>query len=285
VADTAIALPPSGTGIAGANLVVDEDGAGNYIPTSKLTTGAAGVNGGFVTPTNPLPVGGADLSGNPQVGNLRLVNGIWQYLTSDEINRAANERAAHALESMLGTQQFAPLGDIADPLSVRLAPPAPGVLQSPLALGYAQAGIQTIACTFAGLTNNSQRQSQAVYTGALGFRDILIWISFKTAASATSATGIVNVYGAGSYDGQHFGDTVTGTNAAVTLTAPPNIGVLGNGTINAVANSTVYNSNAMSLAAAFNGTLPPYWSIVIENKTGATLLAAGPTFARWLGVY
>lgn len=283
--DQTITLPPSGTGTSGVQLVIDVDASGNTIPVSKLLKGAAGVNGGMVTGANPLPIGGTDSSGNDQSPALRLVGGLWQLQTDDEQTRTAVERAATALESILTVHQKAPLGDLADALAVRLAPPQPGVLQSPLALGYAPLGVQSLTCTFAGLTNNSQRSSRMVYTGAQGFRDILIWISFKTAAAATSGTGTVNVYGAGSWDGQHFGDTVVGEDKSVTLTAPPNIGILGNGTVNAVANSTQYNSNAMSLAAAFGGTLPPYWAIVVENKTAATLLAAGPTFARWLGVY
>ena len=66
------------------SLVVDQDAAGNTIPTSKITTGAAGVNGGFVAPSNPLPVGFQDTGGNSQQPQLRLVNGVWTISVEDE---------------------------------------------------------------------------------------------------------------------------------------------------------------------------------------------------------
>jgi hypothetical protein len=281
--DTAIALPPSGTGIAGANLVVDQDASGNYIPTSKLTTGAAGVNGGFVTPTNPLPVGGADPSGNPQAPTLRLVRGVWQYATQDDLARELLERDALANEAILDKLSMAPVGDVSDPLAVRLVAPTPGVFLPPPSVGYDPRGLQQLICTIAGLATASQRQSRMVYTGNLGFVDVLVMVEVRSAAAATSATGVVNVYAYGSFDGQNFGDTVTGGDAAVTLTVPPNLTIIG--AINVVANATTYKSNPMSVASAFGGTLPPYWGIVVENKSGATLLAAGPTYTRWLGVY
>lgn len=283
MADSTIVLPPSGTGTSGVDLVVDVDGSGNTIPTSKISTGAAGVNGGFVTPANPLPVGGADLSGNPQAPTLRLVGGVWCIATQDDYASALLERNVLANEAMLDKLSMAPVGDASDPLAMRLVAPTPGVYLPPPSVGYDPRGLQQLTCTIAGLATASQRQSRMVYTGNLGFVDILVMVEVRSAAAATSATGVVNVYAYGSFDGQNFGDTVTGIDAAVTLTVPPNLIIIG--AINVVANATTYKSNPLSVAAAFGGTLPPYWGIVVENKSGATLLAAGPTYTRWLGVY
>jgi hypothetical protein len=280
MADVTITLPATSP----PSLVVDQDAAGNTIPTSKITTGAAGVNGGFVAPSNPLPVGFQDTGGNSQQPQLRLVNGVWTISVEDESTRNATERAADALDAILAIWQNTPVGDVTNPLAVQMAAPAPGFTLPPPSVGYDPRGMQPILCTINGLTSTSQRQSKMIYTGNLGFVDALVMVEVRSAAAATSATGIVNVYAYGSFDGQNFGETtVTGVDSAVVLTVPPNLTIIG--TLNVVANATTYRTNPMSVASAFGGSLPPYWGIVVENKTSATLLAAGPSYSRYLGVY
>jgi hypothetical protein len=136
---------------------------------------------------------------------------------------------------------------------------------------------QTITITLNSLTNTSARQSTAVNNSATVFRDVLVQIVVTTAAAAVSATGITNVYAYASSDGgTTYGDTATGINAAVTLTSPPNLKLIG--TINTVANATTYDSNPMSVAAVFGGKLPQFWGIVVENKSGATFNATAGNF-------
>jgi hypothetical protein len=282
-ADTTITLPPSGSsGTANVPLVVDQDAAGNIIPASKLLKGAAGTNSGFVTESNPLPVGFQDPYGNGQQPTLKQVNGIWRFEANVPDEQTAAERIADAAEAQLAIWQQTPVGDATAPLAVQVLGPN-GSHMPPLSRNYVPTGWQAIACTFAGLATSSQRQSAYINTSGLGILDALVMIEVRSAAAATSATGIVNVYAYGSFDGANFGDTVTGKDAAVTLTAPPNLTIIG--TLNVVANATTYNSNPYSVASAFGGTMPPYWGVVVENKSGATLLAAGPTRLVWLGVY
>lgn len=129
---------------------------------------------------------------------------------------------------------------------------------------------QAITCTITSLTNTSQRGSTAVDNTTNLFLDALVQLKIKTAAAATSATGQVIIYAYGTADGgTDYGDGVSGTDGAVTLTSPPNLRVLG--IINAVANSTTYVSNPFSVASVFGGKLPDHWGIVVENETGATL--------------
>ena len=136
---------------------------------------------------------------------------------------------------------------------------------------------QTITITLNSLASTSQRQSTVVNNTSAVFRDALVQIQIKTAAAAVSTTGIVNIYAYGSANGgTNYGDTVTGTDGAVTLTSPPNLKIIG--TINAVANATVYDSNPFSVAAVFGGKLPQYWGIVVENKTGAAFDATAGNF-------
>ena len=132
---------------------------------------------------------------------------------------------------------------------------------------------QSITCTITSLGNNGQRQSTALDNTSNLFLDALVFVTVKSAAASTSATGIVNVYAYGSSDGgSTYSDTCTGSDGAVTLTAPPNLKLIG--TINVVANSTTYHGGPFSVAAAFGGQLPDHWGIVVENKTAATLDAS-----------
>jgi len=128
----------------------------------------------------------------------------------------------------------------------------------------------SITCTITSLANNGQRGSAYVDNSSNLYLDALVMVKAKTASSSTSSTGTINVYAYGSVDGATtFSDGVGGTDAGVTLTAPPNTFLIG--VINCVANSTTYYGGPFSVAQAFGGDLPQYWGVIIENKTGATL--------------
>jgi hypothetical protein len=135
----------------------------------------------------------------------------------------------------------------------------------------------------ASLTNNSQAGSAVVDNTSNLYLDAQVVAIIKTASASTSSTGYCNIYAYASIDGgSNYSDAVTGADATQTLTVPPNLRLIG--VMNCVANSTTYVSSAFSVAAAFGGTLPPKWGIVIENKTGATLAASGSS-ASYVGVY
>lgn len=129
---------------------------------------------------------------------------------------------------------------------------------------------QAITITITSLANNGQRESTAVDNSSNLYLDALVSVKVKSAAASTSPTGYVNVYAYATTDGgTTYGGGATGSNAAITLTAPPNLRLIG--VINVVANSTTYTSDPFSVAAAYGGVLPEKWGIVIENKSGATL--------------
>lgn len=132
---------------------------------------------------------------------------------------------------------------------------------------------QSITCTFTSLANNGQRQSTAVDNTSNVFQDALVFVKTKSNAAGTSATGTVNVYAYGTADGgTTYSDGASGTDGTITLTAPPNMQLIG--IINVVANAVTYEGGPFSVARAFGGVLPDHWGIVIENKTGATLDAS-----------
>ena len=132
---------------------------------------------------------------------------------------------------------------------------------------------QALTITLDALANTSGstgRQSAVVDNAAAAFLDALVQVSIVSGASGVSGTGTVEVYAYGSVDdGTSYSDGLTGSDAAATLTSPPNLVRLG--TINVVAAATTYRSKLMSVAAAFGGILPAKWGIAVLNKSGAAL--------------
>lgn len=129
---------------------------------------------------------------------------------------------------------------------------------------------QGITITLASLANDAARESTVVDNSTNVFLDALVTLKVKSGASGTSTTGYVAVYAYGTSDGgTTYGDTATGSDAAITLTSPTNLRLIG--MINVVANATTYKSNPMSVASAFGGALPEKWGIVVVNKSGGTL--------------
>lgn len=128
---------------------------------------------------------------------------------------------------------------------------------------------QTITCTIAGLATGSARSSAAVDNTSNLFLDALVQVQIKSNAAGTLATGYVNVYAYGTTDGGTTYAEGAGTDAAITLTSPPNVKLIGR--LNVVANATTYKSEPFSVAAAFGGSMPDHWGIIIENQSGAAL--------------
>lgn len=122
-----------------------------------------------------------------------------------------------------------------------------------------------------GLASGSARASTVIDNTTNLFLDALVQLQIKSGASGTSATGYINVYAYGTVDAadSFYPEAITGTDAAVTLTSPTNLRLIG--TLNVVANATAYIGEPMSVAAAFGGVLPEKWGIVIENQTGGAL--------------
>lgn len=133
---------------------------------------------------------------------------------------------------------------------------------------------QAITCTLTSLASGAARSGLALDNTTTLFLDALVQVKVKTAAAGVSASGYVTVYAYGTADGGTTyggGESGMGTDAAVTLTNPPNMRQIG--LINANAASTTYSAQ-ISVAQAFGGTLPDHWGIVVVNNTGAALDAS-----------
>jgi hypothetical protein len=144
---------------------------------------------------------------------------------------------------------------------------------------------QTITVTCASLANGSARASTAVDNTTTLYLDALVSINIKTGATGTATTGYINVYAYGTADGgTNYTEGATGTDAALTLVSPTNLKLIG--IVNAVANATTYKSGPFSVAAAFGGTMPDHWGIVVQNNTGGALDATeGSHLKVYQGVY
>lgn len=133
---------------------------------------------------------------------------------------------------------------------------------------------QAVTVTVASLANNSARQSTVVDNSSNLFLDALVQAKIKTGASGTTSTGYVNIYVFATVDnGTTYTENAGATDAAITLTVPPNAVLIGR--INCVANTTTYYSGPLSVAAAFGGVLPEKWGVIVENKTGGALDSTG----------
>jgi hypothetical protein len=132
---------------------------------------------------------------------------------------------------------------------------------------------QALTITIASLTNTSSRASTAIDNTTNLFEDVLIFVKITTAAAATSATGYVNIFGYGTVDGgTTYSESITGTNAAITLTNPPNLVLIAQ--VNTVANATTYRAGPYSFCRNYGlDRLPQHWGIVVQNESGATLNA------------
>lgn len=131
---------------------------------------------------------------------------------------------------------------------------------------------QAITCTLTSLANGGARQSTAIDNTSALFFSAKVFLKIKSGSSSVSATGTANLYVYETADaGTTYSDGATGSDGSITLTAPPNMRLVG--VLNMVANSTTYEG-----CFTIND-LPQKWGIVIVNNSGAAF--DGTTAAAW----
>lgn len=138
---------------------------------------------------------------------------------------------------------------------------------------------QALTITLASLTNTSARASTVVDNTVSLYEDVYLFVKITTAAAGTSTTGYVNIYAYGTVDnGTTYPEGITGTDAAVTLTSPPNLILIGQ--LNANTNAATKTFGPISFCRNYGlDRLPAKWGIVIQNQSGATFNATGSNFA------
>lgn len=134
---------------------------------------------------------------------------------------------------------------------------------------------QALACTLAGLSGNSARQSAAINNSVALFVDILVSLVVSTSANGNNDR--VVLYAAGSVDG---GTTYTeGANGADGSLSIPSAGTVLKplGIVLVPFAFNTYRGGPFSLAAAFGGVLPAFVSVVVFNESN-TLSAGSLTY-------
>lgn len=139
----------------------------------------------------------------------------------------------------------------------------------------AYASTANFALTLASLSNSATvgRESTAIDNSTNLYVDVLVQVKVAVQSGAAANDKAVYVYAYGSEDGSTYTDNATGSNAAITLRAPTAMAIVGvipcpDGGV------ATYESQPMSIAAAFGGHMPRKWGIVVRNYTGQALSAS-----------
>lgn len=129
----------------------------------------------------------------------------------------------------------------------------------------------TTSITLANLSNAAARTSLAIDNTTTKYIDVTMQVKV-TNGTTTGTDNAVYIYGYGSVDGTTFATPSSGTDASI-VTTPTNLPLL---SIISYSNppysDTPLTVHIGSVANAFGGIMPPYWGIVIDNRTGASLV-------------
>lgn len=112
--------------------------------------------------------------------------------------------------------------------------------------------------------------------------DVHVQVNIATSGNATVDKAIY-VYAYGTEDGTNYQYNATGNDAAITVdsTSPFRaIGVISHGN----SGSQIYRSRPMAVSPAFGGYLPRNWGILLDNRTGLTLMPTSH-YVSYTGYY
>ncbi len=144
----------------------------------------------------------------------------------------------------------------------------------------------TVTLTSLAASATAGRESTVIDNTSNLFMDALVSGKVKTQNSGSvSAPSCTYVWCYGTVDnGSTYPDTVTGSDAAITMNSPNQLRLLG--IINTPAINTQYKGGPWSVAAAFGGVLPAKWGIVVQNNCGTAYTSTGTDHVfLYQGVY
>lgn len=131
----------------------------------------------------------------------------------------------------------------------------------------------SLTITLTSVANNAARESLKVDNTTNRFLDALLEFSVTLGGVPT---GDVEVYLAASLAGSVWPDAVTGADAALTIADVRNLIYMGTIACPAAGPNRAIWPTSMGPNAAL--TLPPWWSIVLLNKSGQTITAGSVRF-------
>jgi hypothetical protein len=143
-----------------------------------------------------------------------------------------------------------------------------------------------ITITLANLSNAAARSSDYVDNSSNVYIDASVRVKVGTGVT-TGTDNAVYVYGYGAEDTTNFGGWTSGTNAAIltTMSNMPLLGIVSTGLLPPFTSTdlTIYIG---SVASSFGGNLPKYWGVVLDNRSGASLVNTAANHAiSYTGVY
>ena len=144
-------------------------------------------------------------------------------------------------------------------------------------LAYATSTSITISFNSKG--DGTGRESTAIDNSSNLYLDAIVRVSVAVGTVANEKRVLVYAYG--SEDGSVYPDTVTGSDADITLENPSVLTLAC--AIPVPSNSKTYESDAFSIARLYGGVMPRKWGIVVVNRSGAALSGSGNT-ASFTGV-
>lgn len=146
-----------------------------------------------------------------------------------------------------------------------------------LTINYASAATVTISP--ASVADGGYRESTAVDNTTNKYVDALVGGIVRV--GAVSADGTIAIYAYGTYDGTEYTAGVTGSDGTITwgttgstgVDGHQNLPLLGVVSVDTTDDDDYVRWGPFSVAAAFGGTLPSKWGIVIKNSTGVAFHA------------
>lgn len=144
----------------------------------------------------------------------------------------------------------------------------------------------TLTGTSLAASATAGRESTSIDNGTTNkYLDALVFAKTKMSATAVTAPAAQFIYCYASVNaGTDWPDTVTGTDAAITLNNPTQLKLLG--VMYTATASTAYKGGPWSVASLFGGRMPDRWGIVVINNTGSALSAvAGDHVYTYQGIF
>lgn len=139
----------------------------------------------------------------------------------------------------------------------------------------AYAASANFTLTLASLASSATagRESTAIDNTTNLYLDAIVQIKVALQSGTPGSDKGVYIYAYGSEDGSTYTDNASGSDAAITLRDPTALTCIGVIPCPAAGGLT-YESQPMSIAAAFGGFMPRKWGIVVRNYTNVTFSAA-----------
>lgn len=137
----------------------------------------------------------------------------------------------------------------------------------------------SITISFNSISDGTARESTAVDNTSNLYLDAIVRVSVAVGTVASEKRVLVYAYG--SEDGSTYPDTVTGSDAAITLENPTVVTLAC--AIPTPSNSKTYESDAFSIARLYGGVMPRKWGLIVANRSGAALSGSGNS-ASYTGI-